>query len=285
MIETKQIPHGLQLLVSDAIAIVPVNFYSTGKILVQGSSGELKDRIQGWIRQNPAPLATKPGKKAPKGLPELPSYPDRIGIDESGKGDYFGPLVICAAFVRAEEDGWLRELGVQDSKQLTTAKILDLVKQIHDVIPHEIVAIPPKRYNELDREIGNLNRLLAWGHARSLESLLERVSTQTAISDQFGDKSYLERALMAKGKAIELIQRHRAEQDTAVAVASIFARAEFLRRMDRMGKQFDMEFPRGASNIVETKAVEFVKKFGEERLGEVAKLHFKTTRKVLETLR
>jgi ribonuclease HIII len=281
--ESKEIPHGIQVVVTDEMTAVPVNVYSTGKVLVQGSPGALKDRISQWMsQQRPAAVRKTSAKQAEM---QQPSGPDRIGIDESGKGDYFGPLVVCAAFVKGDDDGWLRELGVKDSKLLTPKKALDLVREIKEVVPHELVVIPPTRYNELDKQIRNLNHLLAWGHARSLESLLARVEATVAISDQFGDRAVLTRALMERGKQVKLIQRHRAEEDAAVAVASIFARAEFLKRMDRMSKEYGMEFPRGASTAVEAMAAEFVKKYGAVRLPEVAKMHFKTTRKVLETLR
>lgn len=281
--ESRAIPHGIQVIVTDELTEVPVNVYSSGKALVQGSPGALKDRITEWMAQQ-RPAAARMASASHAGIHGSVG-PDRIGIDESGKGDYFGPLVVCAAFVKDADDGWLRELGVKDSKLLTPKKAIDLVKEIKEVVLHELVVIPPKRYNELDKQINNLNHLLAWGHARSLESLLARVDAAVAISDQFGDRAVLTRALMERGKQVKLIQRHRAEEDAAVAVASIFARAEFLKRMDRMSREYDMDFPRGASTAVEAMAVEFVKKFGADRLPEVAKMHFKTTRKVLETLR
>ena len=210
---------------------------------------------------------------------------ERIGIDESGKGDYFGPLVIAAACVKSEDEAWLIELGVKDSKKLSDQKILELAACLEQAIPNEIVTILPQRYNELYQEIHNLNKLLAWGHARALETLLDKVEVEAAISDQFGDKSFLEKALMEKGRKITLVQKPKAEKDLAVAVASILARAELLKRLEKMKKNYGFSFSKGASPTVEEEASQFVKKFGRDRLQEVAKIHFKTTKKVLNNLK
>jgi len=101
---------------------------------------------------------------------------ERIGIDESGKGDYFGPLVIAAVFVDATTQGELKLMGVRDSKKLSDGRILELAPDIKTICPHSVIAIGPQKYNELYAKIKNLNRLLAWGHAKALETLLERVT-------------------------------------------------------------------------------------------------------------
>ena len=145
------------------------------------------------------------------------------------------------------------------------------------ICPHSIIAIGPQRYNELYAKIHNLNRLLAWGHAKALETLLDRVSCERAIADQFGDERLILNALQEKGRTITLEQRHKAESDLAVAAASILARAEFLQRLKRLSDEIGTTLPKGASPAVELAGRMIVKKHGEERLGSVAKLHFKTT--------
>lgn len=205
----------------------------------------------------------------------------RIGIDESGKGDYFGPLVIAAVFVSPNREQDLTLMEVRDSKRISDGRILEMAPDIRQACPHSIVAIGPQRYNELYAKIQNLNRLLAWGHARALENLLEQVTCEVAIADQFGDERYILQALQEKGKQIQLIQRHRAEEDLAVAAASIVARAEFLVRLKRLSSEVGTALPKGANPSVELAARMVVKKHGRERLGRVAKLHFKTTKAVL----
>lgn len=206
---------------------------------------------------------------------------ERIGIDESGKGDYFGPLVIAAVFVDATTQGELALMQVRDSKKISDGRILGMAQDIKMICPHSVIAIGPRKYNELYAKIRNLNRLLAWGHAKALENILERVSCARAISDQFGDERLILNALQEKGRKIILEQRTKAESDLAVAAASILARAEFLIRLNRLSQEVGTTLPKGASPAVELAARMVIKKHGRERLESVAKLHFKTTQAVL----
>jgi len=205
----------------------------------------------------------------------------QVGIDESGKGDYFGPLVIaCVAVSRAQEES-LRAAGVRDSKTLSDKKAIKLAVKIRGMCSHSIVVIGPERYNSLYASFKNLNRLLAWGHARALENLLEKVPCDRVIADQFGDKRFLQNALMAKGRTVMLIQKPRAEEEVAVAAASIVARAEFLRRLQDLSTRYGVPLPKGASDAVIAAGKKFVRQQGGEALGQVAKLHFRTTASVL----
>ena len=207
---------------------------------------------------------------------------EHIGIDESGKGDYFGPLVIAAVFVDATTQGELKLMEVRDSKKISDGRILEMAPDIKTICPHSVIAIGPQKYNELYAKIKNLNRLLAWGHAKALENLLERgVSCERAISDQFGDERLILNVLQEKGRKIVLEQRTKAESDLAVAAASILARAEFLIRLKRLSGEVGTTLPKGASPTVELAAKMIIKKHGQDRLGSVAKLHFKTTQAVL----
>ena len=206
---------------------------------------------------------------------------NRIGIDESGKGDYFGPLVIAAVFVTPALEQDLALMQVRDSKKISDGRILEMAPDIRLLCPHSLVAIGPQRYNELYAKIKNLNRLLAWGHARALENLLQQVDCDLAIADQFGDERLILNALQEKGKQIRLVQRTKAESDLAVAAASILARADFLQRLDRLSQELSTTLPKGASAAVELAGRMVVKKYGRDRLGSVATLHFKTTKQVL----
>ncbi|MGQ0666941.1 MAG: ribonuclease HIII [Nitrospiraceae bacterium] len=209
---------------------------------------------------------------------------ERIGIDESGKGDYFGPLVVAAVFVDATTQSELALMQVRDSKKISDGRILEMAPDIKTICPHSIIAIGPHKYNELYAKIRNLNRLLAWGHAKALETLLERVSCVRAISDQFGDERLILNALQEKGRKIVLEQRTKAESDLAVAAASILARAEFLLRLKRLSDEVGTTLPKGASPAVELAARMVIKRHGQDRLDSVAKLHFKTTQAVLAGL-
>jgi ribonuclease HIII len=208
----------------------------------------------------------------------------RIGMDESGKGDYFGPLVIAAVYVDEKTETQLVALGVRDSKRLQDNRILNLTEEIKGLCQYDVVPISPKAYHKLYSEIGNLNRLLAWGHARALENVLKQVSCDLAVADQFGDANFLRNALLSEGRKITLEQRPRAEEDIAVAAASILARAEFVRRIELLSRQLGRTLPKGSSDpSIVTIGREIFTKGGVQSLSEVAKMHFKTTRTITQS--
>ncbi len=211
----------------------------------------------------------------------FPAEKGHIGSDESGKGDYFGPLVIGAVYLPDGQAPVLRELGVKDSKRTSDNRCRELAEVIKRGYKHSVVAIGPERYNELYERLRNLNRILAWAHARAIENILGEVPCKLAITDQFGDRGYVLQALMQKGKTIELVQKPRAEEDMAVAAASILARAEFLKRLHFLSEEMGVELPKGASAAVEQAAVRLVKLRGPAILDKAAKRHFKITERVL----
>ena len=204
-----------------------------------------------------------------------------IGSDEAGKGDYFGPLVTAGVLVDSATAELLQEYGVKDSKRLSDNSVKELAARIRETCPCSVVAIGPAKYNELYNKIGNLNRLLAWGHSRAIENILDKEECDYALADQFGDERFIVNALMEKGKGIEVKQEVRAESDIGVAAASILARAEFVRRLAMLSRKYGMDFPKGASPAVIEAGKAFVRKYGRNRLSEVAKIHFKTTKSVL----
>lgn len=202
----------------------------------------------------------------------------RIGVDESGKGDYFGPLVIAACYVGPEHRAELD--GVRDSKKLTDAIALKLAGRIRAVCPHAVITIGNPKYNELHAKMRNLNKMLAWGHARAIENVLEAQPCELVISDQFADPEGLRKALFERGRQVRLVSMVRAEADVAVAAASILARAEFLTRLSRLSQEFGISLPKGATAVIGP-AQQFLARHGVAKLGEVAKLHFKTTQQVV----
>lgn len=203
----------------------------------------------------------------------------RIGVDESGKGDYFGPLVIAACFVAPWHEAELE--GVKDSKKLTDLQSKRLAGIIKKTCPHEILIIGPAKYNELYLKIKNLNRLLEWGHAKCIEGVLAKQEAKLAISDQFAKPAGLKGVLARKGIDIELISMVRAESDLAVAAASILARAAFLEKLESLGTEAGMVLPKGAGSPIPPAGRKLVQTLGPEALGRFAKLHFKTTAQIL----
>src|SRR6266566_5542265 len=291
--DEKEIQSGYRLIITDGITRTPIALFHSGKILIQGKPGELQTKLKIW-RDERKVSSTQPTAPAPtqSSLVETSSSTPttsftgkpRIGLDESGKGDYFGPLVIGAVFVDEQTEDRLIALGVRDSKLLTDNRMLVMAEEIKSLCPHFVVTIEPKRYNELYDKIQNLNRLLAWGHARSLENVLKTVTCTLAVAEQFGDESFILNALMEKGRQIKLEQRPRAEADVAVAAASILARAEFVQRMELLAIRLGKALPKGATDpSIVAIGKEIVAKGGKEALAEVAKRHFRTTEKVLQS--
>jgi ribonuclease HIII len=214
----------------------------------------------------------------------FPTAKGHIGTDESGKGDYFGPLVVAGIFILDEQQEVLRELGVKDSKKISDKRVRQIAEMVKKGYKHSIVAIGPEKYNQLYGKLRNLNRILAWAHARVIENILEDVPCGKAITDQFGDRLFVENALMKKGRNIELVQMPRAEEDLAVAAASILARAEFLKRIYFLSQDFDVDIPKGSSPLAEQAGLKLVKKHGPDILDKVAKKHFKLTPKIMNLL-
>ncbi|UCD93903.1 MAG: ribonuclease HIII [Candidatus Zixiibacteriota bacterium] len=211
----------------------------------------------------------------------IQSHSRILGIDESGKGDFFGPLVIAGVLTDNAAARRLKDHGVRDSKKISDNRILELDRLISANFIHSIVIIGPEKYNQLYSRIRNLNKLLAWGHSRVIENIAENNAIDLAVSDKFGRTDFIENALMKKGKSIELRQEVRAEAVIQVAAASILARAGFIRYMNKLSKLYDTELPKGAGSIVDKAAAAIAQKYGREALDKIAKLHFKNYKKVL----
>lgn len=254
--------------------------YQSGKCVVQGKGAAdwvsfvLEPNILGAARIDDAKVVP------------AEAFEPHMGIDESGKGDFFGPMVIAAAYVDAPLVRELQKLNVRDSKLISSdRKALEIGRALRQVLRdrYAVITIGPRAYNRLYASMRSVNRLLAWGHARAIENLLDRVpSCGRAVADQFGPEAQIKRALMEKGRSIELIQRHKAESDPAVAAASILARCGFLEALQSMAVTHGTEIPKGASDRVRTAAVALVHKAGPGVLLDVAKCHFRTTDLVLE---
>lgn len=256
-----------------------VVFYTSGKLVVQGRG------TQEFVEFVLEPEILKQARVGYEAVlnPEL--LLPRFGVDESGKGDFFGPLCIAGVYVNeAVIQSW-KDAGIQDSKNIgSDRRIAELAKVIRDTpgCVTSVVPIGNEAYNRLYARMGSVNTLLAWGHARVIENLMGQRHRMDpppvrAISDQFAsNKQTVAKALMSMGREIELVQRHKAEADIAVAAASILARDEFVARLGKLSKQFGMELPKGASAAVDAAAKAFVERYGPDQLPLVAKVHFRT---------
>jgi ribonuclease HIII len=253
---------------------ISCTLYQSGKLTVQGK--DKNEFIQFYLE--PEILGTfKFGYEAL----DIDPTP-RIGVDESGKGDFFGPLCIAGVYASGEDVTKLHSLGVRDSKALSDTTILKIAKEIRSHYVHHVVRIGPEKYNELYAKFKNLNHLLAWGHATVIENLAQKSGCNHATIDQFAAEHVVETALKRKGLSIDLKQRHRGEEDLVVAAASILAREAFLDGLEKLEKEFEIPLPKGASQATVKAGKALVAKYGSGVLSKTSKTHFKTSNIVLE---
>ena len=219
---------------------------------------------------------------------EDPSEPDAhrideatIGSDESGKGDYFGSLVVAGCLVRPEDVSWIRKLGVRDSKDASIHGIRLAEGQILERLPTAVVELEPPEYGRRHQATGNVNQILGEAHAQVIAELRGREACDRAVVDRFGNQRYVRDSLGTVAEGLTLIQIPRAEANPAVACASFLARAAFLRSLVRLSDEVGVDLLPGASKAVEACARKIVAIGGKELLAKVAKLHFKTTERVL----
>jgi len=213
---------------------------------------------------------------------EEPAYP-YIGTDESGKGDYFGPLVVAGVYLTPAAGNTLRNIGIRDSKELSDYQIIHFASEIkkNPEVVFDAVLISPEKYNQLYEKMGNLNRLMGWAHARVIENLLNKCDAGEAISDKFGNEKIILNSLQEKGRTINLKQVTKAERFSAVAAASILARESVINWFKIQSRKYRVEIPKGSSSEVESKARFVLEKYGKDILSKLVKLHFKTSNKVL----
>ena len=250
--------------------------YESGKLVVQGK--ELSDFIEFYLE----PEILKEFKFTYQNAEVIDlDLTPHIGVDESGKGDFFGPLCVAAVYAGGEGIGYLKEIGVCDSKLLNEKKTEMISKKIKEKFPHYIVKINPAKYNEVYAKFRNLNTLLAWAHATAIENLSDHTGCKEVLIDQFASEGVVLKALERKGIELKLTQKHRGEEDLVVAAASILARQTFLEGLKKLGLEFQMTFPKGASAQTIQAGKEFVLKYGEEALSKVGKMHFKTVQSIL----
>src|SRR5438874_4656973 len=215
-------------------------------------------------------------------LPEM--FEPHFGVDESGKGDFFGPLVISGVYVDRGIAHNLLDAGVQDSKRIGSDARIRALAQVIRKTPGglvETVLIGPRRYNELYEKFGNLNKLLGWGHARVIENLLKKKpGCPRSLSDQFADSRVINASLLKHGRKIAIGQRPRAESDIAVAAASVVAREGFINWLERKSNELGIRLERGVSPSVKDAARKLVETNGPGALREVAKVHFRTAHEI-----
>ncbi len=275
----KEINYGIQFRVSGDEGQGVVRIY-------QNNKGDIKyDYSQLGRGQFAQTIITiiEPQKQESGGIKvDLPI----IGADESGKGDFFGPLVCAAVYVDVQTEVALKAMNIRDSKNVSDGMILHLAPKIRALCSDKIAVytLMPSEYNAMYKEFASsgkkLNELLSQTHAKTIGDVVQKTNCRNIFLDQFGSEELIGNALGDKVHSLRITQAHRAERFTAVAAASIIARSVFLQSMKKLESKYGMHFPKGVSSQTIKNGRDFVKQFGEAKLGNVAKLHFKTTRDI-----
>jgi ribonuclease HIII len=279
---SRAIDHGTQYDLARDSETAKLNVYRTGKISTGGRASGLRDLIEGWRTSQSGTASTRAPTGRAKGRPVLDGTP-RLGIDEAGKGDYFGPLVVAGVRVTSAETARkLQQIGVRDSKEIRASGIPRISGRILEVVGPDnvhVISLSPPRYESRRAAAGNVNKLLGELDAAIMGKLVNEV--EVVVVDEFARsaRSYLE-PFVPDGVRLEV--RPRAEDDAAVAAASIVARARQLREIEHLSEQVGFGLPLGATHVVGA-GRRVVGELGEEGLAAVAKVHFATTRRVLGT--
>ena len=274
-----------------------VVLYASGKCVVQGKGARefVENVMEPMVLRrlvlvapdgSPAPAAAGAAKAAAAPVLSAEALSPHVGVDESGKGDFLGPLVVAAAYTDADLGPKLLALGVRDSKQITSdrraCEIAAKIRALLGPSRYSVLKMGCRAYNRLHAKMRNVNRILSWAHARCIENVLERVpECPMAISDQFGRADSVKNALLERGRRIEFRSRPRAESDIAVAAASLLAREAFLQSLAELSTRFALPFPKGAAPHVRKAAEAIARKHGPAALPDCCKLHFRTLDEVL----
>jgi ribonuclease HIII len=249
--------------------------YTSGKLVVQGKN------TQEFMEFYLEPEILKDFSFTYKEELEVIDPTPRIGIDESGKGDFFGPLCIAGVYAGNEMISELKKMGVKDSKLLSDPMIIKIGNKIRAACPYSVIILKPEKYNELYEKFKNLNSLLAWGHASAIENLVKKTDCHKVIIDQFAADHVVIQALKKKEVEVDLTQRTKGEEDVVVAAASILARQAFVENLSDLGREYELLLPKGASEQVKVIGRHFILKHGKDNLHRVAKMHFKTLDSIL----
>lgn len=271
--EPKETPYALFSFIGNRIN---VTCYESGKLVIQGKGTEE------FVRDVLEPQITGQALLGYEEVHHPDWFEEHAGLDESGKGDLFGPLV--SACVVADGDlirEWI-SWGIRDSKKVGDKQARELAARIRNTrgAAVEVVWSTMPKYNEMmAKPRANLNLLLAWMHARCLEAALKKRRAPWGLLDQFSKQPLVQRYF--KDEQFELRMRTKAEEDPVVAAASIVARAEFLQHLEKLSEQAGVELPKGSGPLAKARAIDIVRRMGEAELPRFAKMHFKTAREAI----
>ena len=270
-----------------------VTLYESGKCVFQGKDADLASEF--WvetekINSGKAITTNSEDKKKQDKLDKInvidPKiyYASTIGSDEVGTGDYFGPIVVTAAYVEKENITFLEELGVKDSKKLTDDKILEIVPKLIKKIPYECLVFSNKEYNEKYTSDMNMNKIKAILHNKVLLKMTSKYNSDYVVVDEFAKPYVYFNYLKDTNYYKNITFMTKAEDKClSVACASLISRYIFLKEFDKLSESLNITLLKGASDKVDELGKIIVEKYGFDKLKEIAKLNFKNTEKIKES--
>ena len=269
-----------------------ITAYKSGKVLFQGGGCEAEaDKWGGSTSPSTSQTPKKVKERSSSNLPTNISQLSIIGSDEVGTGDFFGPITVCASYVRQDQIHLLKELGVQDSKNLNDDQISTIAKQIIPFLPYSLLILENEKYNEMQKSGMSQGKLKALLHNQAINHLLKKISPEKPeliLIDQFAKEEVYYNYL----KGQKNIQRENVYFSTkaegihsAVAAASIIARHAFVQHFEKLSKKAGFKIPKGAGSQVDVAAARLIKEKGTEVLPSFVKLHFANTDKAMKLLR
>ncbi len=260
-----------------------ITMYESGKIMFQGTTADVDSSM--WLEMDGQSKKDNPEVKEKE---KKYYYCSSIGSDEVGTGDYFGPIVVTASFVKNEDIPYLEELGIKDSKKLTDEKILDIAPKVAKKISYKSLILSNQEYNEKHGSNNNMNKIKAIMHNKVLYQMVQQTKEKYdyIIVDEFArenryydyikDMKEIQRGITFMTKA--------EDKNLAVACSSVISRYIFLKEFDKLSDSLHIPLPKGAGANVDVIGEEIVDKYGQDKLKEVAKLNFANTERILKTV-
>ena len=268
------VPHALLAAKKPGISCT---LYKSGKLVIQGK--KLQEFIEFYLEPDLLGRFGLLHKIVPT---TTNTYQNIIGADESGKGDFFGPLCVAAVHASADQLAYLSSIGVQDSKKISDLKIPVLAAKIKQKLSFETLVLLPPKYNELYAKFLNLNTMLAWCHVTLIKKITARTGCNEVILDQFAKEYVVLSELKRRKVEVSITQKPRAEEEIIVAAASILARNAFLENLKQLAKSIGILLPKGGGAATLSAGHEILLKFGKEALQNVCKSHFKNLDSILK---
>jgi len=279
--DIKKIAYGIQFYIGNNI----IRIYQSKKKGITLDTSQSKDESLNSILKNINEISQGNAKRSSgfisdKNILYPIMEPPLTGSDEVGKGDFYAPIIVGSVYLEKNEYDILKEIGVKDSKDLSDKQIVSLAKEIKKITNnYSILRIGQKKYNEMYEKIGNINQILAWAHITNIKNVYSKKPFKKVLVDKFGREEQIRNGL--KDLNLEMIFVAKAEQNIAVAAASILARDALITTIKNMNEHYNFEFPLGANRIVINKGKEFINKYGRDELKNVCKMHFKTVNEIL----